>query len=118
MKFGFQELLVKFIRINLGFDGSVCMDEKLLFEPHSEVKSNIIRISFNSKSKKVNLEFDFKLNQVLESQPELSAHDEDLDCSTWREKFIVRFKEFCDIFMSKDDGPISEFICPFIRNQN
>jgi hypothetical protein len=20
--------------------------------------------------------------------------------------------------MSKDDGPISEFICPFIRNQN
>ena len=94
------------------------MDEKLLLESHSKVKSNIIRISFDRKSEKVDLKFNFKLYQVLESQPELSAHDENLDCSAWCEEFIMCFKELCYIFMSEDDGTILELIRSFIRDQN
>ena len=118
MKFGLEELLVKFIRINLGFDGSVCMDEKLLFEPHSEVKSYIIRISFNSKSKKVNLEFDFKLNQVLESQPELSAHDEDLDSLGSIEELRMRLQEFSNVIMREKNVTVSELSFTLVRYQN
>jgi len=94
------------------------MDEQLLLESHSKVKSNIIRIGFDRKSEKVDLKFNFKLYQVLESQPELSAHDENLDCSAWCEEFIMCFKELCYIFMSKDDGTILELIRSFIRDQN
>lgn len=75
----------------MGIDGSVGMDEKLFFESHSEIKSDVIRVRFERKCEKVDFKFDIKLNHVLKCKSKFTAHDENFDCLVGHEKFLVCF---------------------------
>ena len=79
MELSLQELLILLIRLDVSIDSSVGMLEQLLFKSHSEVKSNVISVRFNSKSEKINFELDFKFCQILKSQSKLSTHNENLN---------------------------------------
>jgi hypothetical protein len=58
MQLGLQKLLVCLIGHDMSFNSLISMGKKLVFEPHSEIKGDIVGVSFNCKSK----EFDLEVN--------------------------------------------------------
>lgn len=97
-----QEFVWILVTEHVGVNGFLDVLEDLFFESVSQIKNDIVGIGFDSECEEINLEFDAWLGQILKSQSELSAHDEDLDGLCGNEELSVRFKKMHDVAVRKD----------------
>jgi len=80
--------------------------EDLLFKPIPQVKDDIISICLNGEREEVDFKFNASVREVLQSQPELSGHDEDFDRLGGHQKLLVRLHEVDDVRVREDDCAI------------